>query len=249
MTRFRFIVSDIDGCLTAGRGKPIDMNIFMELQGFSDLIDTRQGTPWIGLITARPQPYLEAILQMIGNNTIGLFEWGCGLFQPSGYRCLFHPNLTPPRVERIAHYKAELSRYLAESQLGFIQFGKECAITIYPFQDSTISIEDLRTEVLRWLDSYKPVENFRVEITRTFVNLMPEGIDKLSGFRWMSEFIGVTPEECLGIGDGEDDLPFLSICGYSAAPANAAQAVKDKVSFCSRLDYGRGVIDSIRSML
>jgi len=249
MTRFRFIVSDIDGCLTAGRGKPIDMNIFMELQGFRNLIDTRQGTPWIGLITARPQPYLEAILQMIGNNTIGLFEWGCGLFQPNGYRCLFHPRLKPPKVERIAHYKAKLSKYLTERQLGFIQFGKECAITIYPSHYNAISVEDLRKEILQWLDLNKPMEKFRVEITKTFVNLMPEGIDKLSGFRWMLEFIGVTPEECLGIGDGEDDLPFLSLCGYSAAPANAAQAVKEKVSFCSKFDYGRGVIDSIRNML
>jgi HAD superfamily hydrolase (TIGR01484 family) len=249
MPRYRFVVSDIDGCLTPGRGKLIDADVFKELKEIGDSFRTSQDVPWIGLITARPQPYLEAILQLIGNETIGLFEWGCGLFQPFGYRCLFHPLLTPPRIERIAHYKAMLSRYLAEKRLGFIQFGKECAMTIYPFPNSTHSVESLREEVQKWLNSIKPVENFRVEITRTFVNLMPEGIDKQSGLKWMLEVIGIAPEECIGIGDGEDDLPFLSICGYSAAPANAAQTVKEKVSFSSRFDFGHGALDSLRNIL
>jgi len=52
------------------------------------------------------------------------------------------------------------------------------------------------------------IDDFDVYTTRTFVNLLPQGINKLSGIQWMLEEIDIDPGECLGIGDGKDDLPF-----------------------------------------
>jgi hydroxymethylpyrimidine pyrophosphatase-like HAD family hydrolase len=57
---------------------------------------------------------------------------------------------------------------------------------------------------------------------------------------------GIPLENILCIGDAANDLSMLTIAGYAACPANAAQEVKDCVSYVSPYPYTEGVLDILR---
>lgn len=50
---------------------------------------------------------------------------------------------------------------------------------------------------------------------------------KASGLERLVQHWGITPEQCVAFGDGNNDLEMLSYCGRGYAMANAEQNVKD----------------------
>ncbi|MDQ1355222.1 MAG: hypothetical protein QG657_5532 [Acidobacteriota bacterium] len=246
----KLVVTDLDGCLTAGRGMPVDLQVFGELNKLRNYIAQDLNTPWLAVITARPQPYLEAILQLIDGETFGIFEWGCGLFKPISYNISFFPGLNASLRESITICKAKLSRYIEGNGIGFVQPGKEVAVTVYPFNKTSEALEKLYDIVMNWLSLQELLKDkLRIYKTHTFINLLPMDINKKTGLEWMLKEVGVLPEYCLGIGDGQDDLPFLKECGFSAAPANAAPILKNEVDYWSNYKYGHGILDCIRHFI
>jgi hydroxymethylpyrimidine pyrophosphatase-like HAD family hydrolase len=56
--------------------------------------------------------------------------------------------------------------------------------------------------------------------------LLPRGVDKAAGLRAALDELGVDPAAVVGVGDAENDLPFLQICGRAYACADALPAVR-----------------------
>lgn len=52
------------------------------------------------------------------------------------------------------------------------------------------------------------------------------GADKGDGLAHLCAHLGITPDEVLAIGDGENDLTMLQFAGMSAAPANACEQAR-----------------------
>jgi hydroxymethylpyrimidine pyrophosphatase-like HAD family hydrolase len=59
----------------------------------------------------------------------------------------------------------------------------------------------------------------------------------------------VTFERTVGIGDAENDEPFLRRCGLSVAVANAIPALKDRVDLVTTAAYGAGVAELVDGLL
>lgn len=55
---------------------------------------------------------------------------------------------------------------------------------------------------------------------------VPRGVTKATGMRRMIEKLGIPREECIGVGDGMNDLPMLEFAGLGVAMGNAPLAVK-----------------------
>jgi hydroxymethylpyrimidine pyrophosphatase-like HAD family hydrolase len=81
------------------------------------------------------------------------------------------------------------------------------------------------------------------------VMCVPAGISKASGLRAALSEFELSPFNVIGVGDGENDHAFLSICGYSVAVANAIDALKAKVDVIMQGDHGRAVIDLVQDWL
>lgn len=79
--------------------------------------------------------------------------------------------------------------------------------------------------------------------------MLPAGIDKASGLRAAIHALGLPPNGVLGVGDGENDLPFLRVCGCSAAVANALPMVQREVDIRLQKESGSGVIELIDRLL
>jgi hypothetical protein len=90
---------------------------------------------------------------------------------------------------------------------------------------------------------------WRMIFNNDSVMVPPEGVDKASGLMAALHVLGLTPADVLGVGDAENDHPFLAACGVSAAVANALPALKAEVDLVTEAAEGAGVAWLIERVL
>jgi hydroxymethylpyrimidine pyrophosphatase-like HAD family hydrolase len=79
--------------------------------------------------------------------------------------------------------------------------------------------------------------------------VLPDGVNKASGLRAALSILGRRVEETVAVGDAENDLAFMRICGRSAAVANALPTVKEAASVVLDQPRGDGVAELIDLIL
>jgi hydroxymethylpyrimidine pyrophosphatase-like HAD family hydrolase len=90
---------------------------------------------------------------------------------------------------------------------------------------------------------------WRMIFNNDSVMVLPEGVDKASGLMAALHVLGLAPAEVLGVGDAENDHPFLAACGVSAAVANALPSLKAEVDLVTDGAEGAGVAWLIERVL
>lgn len=78
-----------------------------------------------------------------------------------------------------------------------------------------------------------------------FFELVAADASKWAGLAFVLERLGIAPEECLGIGDGGNDVPWLSRIGYPVAMGNA----RDEVHAVARHAIGHHADDGVAEFL
>jgi hydroxymethylpyrimidine pyrophosphatase-like HAD family hydrolase len=109
------------------------------------------------------------------------------------------------------------------------------------------TMENYRGIVLETIEEFEL--KFKVVPNKGAVMVLPSNIDKATGLRAALEELAMSLPDVVGIGDAENDLVFLGICGYSAAVANALSSLKRQVHFVTRSTHGAGVQELINKLL
>lgn len=78
------------------------------------------------------------------------------------------------------------------------------------------------------------------------VMILPHHVDKATGLKEAIGDLGLDAGTVVGIGDAENDAPFLRACGWSAAVANALPGIKALADVRLAGDHGDGVRELIR---
>lgn len=237
----RIAVVDVDGCLTPGEAGEWNWEALRAICDFNRRARQGQPVPGVTLCTGRQEPYVEVLMQAIGAYLPGIYENGCGLYFPDGYRFVEHPSITPSQRDAVATARATLYRQVVTPGLGYFQPGKEASLTLYPCPGTGVG--RLHEAVSRALSGHDAVEQLTVQASVTCVDVIPAGIDKGAGVRWLSKEVGCPLAHLGGIGDSTSDLKFLRLVGWPAAPANATAEVKANVAYVSPYDDGDGVVD------
>ncbi len=68
-----------------------------------------------------------------------------------------------------------------------------------------------------------------VERNRGSIMVQPRGTDKASGLRAALRELRIEEQECVGVGDGENDVPFVHVTGLAVAVENACHELKEVV--------------------
>jgi hydroxymethylpyrimidine pyrophosphatase-like HAD family hydrolase len=89
----------------------------------------------------------------------------------------------------------------------------------------------------------------RITYNKGAVMVLPTGVDKASGLRHALAELRVSAADAIGIGDAENDEPFLDVCGLSAAVANAVDSFKHRAHLVTAAPAGEGVLEVIHAML
>lgn len=239
LKQVHLVVVDVDGCLTPGDAADWNWEALQTIRGLNR--QARQGgpVPAITLCTGRQEPYVEVLMQTIGGYLPCIYENGCGLYVPQGYRFVEHPSLTTSSREALAAARVTLYRQVVVPELGYFQPGKEVSLTLYPLPGTSVRrLYQIVANVLAPQDGA-----FTIQASVSCVDVTPKGIDKGEGVRWLSEQAGIPLASMGGIGDSPSDLKFLRLVGRSAAPANAAPEVKAAVDYVSPYADGDGVVD------
>jgi HAD superfamily hydrolase (TIGR01484 family) len=91
--------------------------------------------------------------------------------------------------------------------------------------------------------------DLQVILNKGAVMILPNGIDKAAGLVAVADELGLSLDAIVGVGDAENDLVFLEICGYSVAVSNALDSVKSQVDWVTTGSRGAGVTELIDKLL
>jgi len=91
--------------------------------------------------------------------------------------------------------------------------------------------------------------NLQISLNKGAVMILPTGVDKASGIEAVARELKTSLSAIVGVGDAENDLPFLNRCGYSVAVANALPEVKSHVDDVTQAARGMGVVELIGRLL
>jgi HAD superfamily hydrolase (TIGR01484 family) len=236
----RAVVVDVDGCLTPGEAQPWDFNVFQYVAQLNQRARAGDAPFAVTLCTGRQQPYVEALMQAIDSHLPAIYENGGGLYFPHPYRFLEHPLITAQVREQLVEFRRVLRQELISRGAAQFQPGKELSITLCPAQ-TKLALPEIAERARAALA--ERLGEFSLYASVSSVEILPPGIDKGVGIEWLAREIEIPLEQLGGIGDAAADLQYLKRVGYSAAPANAAAAVKANVQYTAPYPNGRGVRD------
>jgi hydroxymethylpyrimidine pyrophosphatase-like HAD family hydrolase len=236
-TPIRLLVFDIDGVISDGEAQPLDLQLMAQLAEMNQAARQNPARPAVTLCTGRPGSYVEIMLQAIDGHLPGVFENGAGLYIPENYRFIPHPAVGNGLDFKAAERRLEAA--LVKTDRAFFQPGKQYSHSIYAYNPAdTPALMDWAMQALGPLQ-----ETVKLAYAASCLNVLPWGVDKGRGLEFLASQTGYALEEMLGVGDSDIDLPFLALTGYSAAPANANQAVKQMVQYISPYPTVDGVRD------
>lgn len=94
-------------------------------------------------------------------------------------------------------------------------------------------------------------EEFSVEIydTQFAIHITDINVNKGSSLETVAKKSGFNVNEIMGIGDSENDIEFLKVCGLKVAVANADKILKETADYVCKNEYGDGVKEAIEKFI
>ena len=234
----KLIALDIDGVLSKGMKSTFNYTILNILANMNIRAQKNPKHPAVTLITGRPQPYVEALMQVIKGFVPAVFEQGTGFYDPAAYITGRNPELK--NTDAFFRMKNKIiTEIMQENKSIEMQPGKENTISLYSRdRDLHSGMKDLVLEKNpEWKDYFDFIYSLNC------LNIIPKGFHKGKGIDLLSEKTGVETANILGVGDSDVDIPFLEKTGYSAAPGNASDEVKNAADFTASKHYDEGLFE------
>lgn len=99
----------------------------------------------------------------------------------------------------------------------------------------------------------RAIQSLGLELQMIFnkgaVMVLPPGINKASGLRAALEELKMSPHNCVGVGDAENDHAFLEASECAVAVANALPLLKEKADWVTAGPHGDGVRELIDHLM
>lgn len=91
--------------------------------------------------------------------------------------------------------------------------------------------------------------DLQVVFNKGAVMVLPSGLNKATGLKAALRDLGLSAHNVVGVGDAENDHPFLSVCECSFAVANALETLKDRADVVTKGENGTGVEELIHELV
>jgi HAD superfamily hydrolase (TIGR01484 family) len=187
----------------------------------------RGGARHLILVTGRDVADLRRVMPRLDLFDLVVAENGALLYHPASHEVRALGDAPPAAfVER-----------LRELGVAPLWLGRVVVATSEPNEGKVLSaIHDLGL-------------NLQITFNKSSVMVLPAGVTKATGLRGALAQLGLSPLNCVGVGDAENDLAFLDVCGLSVAVANALPSVKERAAFVTTGTHGAGVAELIDQLL
>jgi phosphoglycolate phosphatase (TIGR01487 family) len=217
--RYLALATDYDGTL-AHDGK-VDEATVAALRRF------RASGRRLILVTGRVMPELEA--------TFGHLELFERIVAENG--ALLHDPATKEEKTLTLPPKPEFVESLKKQGVSPISTGRVIVATWEPHEKTVLkTIRDMGLEM-------------QIIFNKGAVMVLPSGVNKATGLKATLKILGLTPSQCIGVGDAENDHAMLTLCAFGVAVSNALPAVKEHADLVTEADHGAGVAELIDRVL
>ncbi len=218
--RFRAVVTDVDGTLTDA-SRRLDPAAVREVRRVEDC-----GIPVL-LATGNVLPIALALYRSLGLSGPIVAENGGMLYRKGPDGSEHVERLADPRPARRA-YDALVRAGLPVRRL-FTDRWRESEIALEP----TIPVRRLRGAL--------GPGRVAIESTGYAVHLMAPGAGKLPALRLALGHLGLTPKDCVILGDGDNDVPMLRAAGFGVSFSSASLRARRAARYVTRASYSYGI--------
>jgi HAD superfamily hydrolase (TIGR01484 family) len=179
------------------------------------------------MVTGRELGHLLAVFPEAASFDRIVAENGAVLYRPETGKTRLLAKAPPPR------FVQELKRRKVEPlSAGLVVVASEQ------------TAERVIVEAIRDLDL-----ELEVIFNKGSIMVLPPSVNKATGLKAALDELQLSPENVVGVGDAENDLDFLAICGCSVAVANALDVVKERADHVVEGRAGAGVRELIGRLL
>lgn len=245
---FKWIIADVDGCISPEESVPWDLDGFMEFARICrDAAEGNGKSPRITLCTGRPQPYVEALAKMLDIRAPMICESGAVIYSlHNNYSC-YGPGVTAPGIEGLRAVRGFIeTEILSRYPDVLMQFGKEAQISV--FSERPHLFEDIAPLIEAFVRS-RGGPDLIISPSHLYLNISLKGVDKGASLDLLMSELGVGRKETAGIGDTVGDLPMRDRVAFFACPSNATPEVKAAADYVSPYANLQGMLDIMRQSL
>jgi len=238
----KWIITDVDGCLSPEESVAWDPDQFMRLVRISQQASAGLGrVAPLTLCTGRPQPYAEALMKLLDVRAPAICENGAVLYSLHNNTARYGPGVTPEKIRGLRQVRAFIeAEILPAYPEAVMQFGKEAQLSVFSQKPALFAA--IRPAIERFArDNGGP--QLDINTSHFYLNISLAGVDKGESLRALLAELGVTRDEVAGIGDTEGDLPLRQAVGYFACPANAKEPIRRVADYVSPYPLLEGVLD------
>lgn len=236
----RLLLVDVDGCLLPGAARELDYPSFTRIRNYCTGLETTAG-PELVLCTGRPQPYVAALLAVLGAvwpHRPSIVEAGAYLYYPAEGRAQPNLVLSPGLLDRWRETKRHL-RDQAPAMGARPGLGEKLGLSLIPLEGKVGPLFDhIQKHFAGW-------DHIEITHSSMCVDIAPKGVNKGTAIRQLAAETSIDPRQMLGIGDSINDLTMLDMVGVPTCPANAHPRVKEKCVYISPFPSTTGVWDII----
>ena len=136
-------------------------------------------------------------------------------------------------VEDLAAYVNDCGKKIQKINLNF-----------YPQSDGTLRYRD---ETIKFLKSISAIE----VVCGGFNNfeISKAGVTKSTGLKALTEYLGVTMEQTMAVGDSENDYSMINAAGLGVAMGNASDDIKAIADYITTFNEEDGVGEAIKKFI
>ncbi len=109
--------------------------------------------------------------------------------------------------------------------------------------------DEHHTAVASAIHELSLAERVHIILNKGSLMILPAGVDKSTGLIAALKVFHIAPVNVVAIGDAENDIAMLAVCGCGAAVANALPQVKRDADLVTVGRHGAGVVEVIDELL
>ncbi|BAM39570.1 haloacid dehalogenase-like family hydrolase [Theileria orientalis strain Shintoku] len=216
----------------------------------------------------------HSAMNLVGNEFVnktgymgypGVYSNGAVVYGPDG-SLISHSYFLKDFIQKFVKYitdnnlcgqtifgDTEMSYSIAELDNDFKDYPKQKNITAFeiisPNEVINKKITSIHINKHVQIDELSDKFTTKVCANETTFHISPKGITKAFGVKMLLHSIGLTPKECLFIGNGENDIELLEFCGSSYAVGNANDDVKKAAKTVLKEDYDKGAFQKAARLI
>ncbi|MGB0866437.1 MAG: HAD family hydrolase [Granulosicoccaceae bacterium] len=233
-----FVFCDIDGCLNLHKNTPFDLPRLMQVRELVPQLAAK-GVGF-ALCTGRPQPYAEAMAQLLGLETPLVCEGGAMVYEPLGDN--YRPMASADSVRAITALQADLQASGLLRDTLYFEVGNAYSLCLTGPAISGQSQTGIRAQMERLKAQYADYPVSWSHST-TSIDITPVDINKGSGLRAICADYNVPLARTAGIGDSNGDVGMFQTTARGYCPDNASDELKLLAAYVSAHRYTEGTLD------